>query len=419
MAPPVLTLYFDLVSPYSAMVLQAAANLAEEAQIQLDLQPILMGGLLREIGAPEVLPSAWNPAKERHARLDMVRQARLFGVAYRWPAVHPRRSLEAQRLLVCCPAERRLVLALALASAAWERGQALDDRSFLAQMAESVGIRVDDIDLPATKEALRATTHAAAAAGAFGVPTFVLSGEGAAGEDAKLWWGADRLPHIRQHLGLGGGLAYTGPARPMRVFHDFASPFSYLGVASALASPLAAQVELVPVLLGALFRSLGTPNVPLFAMVEARRRWYAQDLACQAAALGLPFQFPSAFPVRSVNACRMVLAVPPGPDRDRLTLAIYRGLWVEDQDIGQLPVLHRIATDLGLDADGLCAATQGESVKQQLRLNTEGAEAAGVFGVPTYQVEDGPVIWGVDRIPLLNAVLSGMDLLEVDAWSAR
>jgi len=115
----------------------------------------------------------------------------------------------------------------------------------------------------------------------------------------------------------------------------------------------------------------------------------------------------------------MVLAVPPGPDRDRLTLAIYRGLWVEDQDIGQVPVLHRIATELGLDADGLCAASQGESVKQQLRLNTEGAEAAGVFGVPTYQVEEGPVIWGVDRIPLLNAVLSGMDLSEVDAWSAR
>ena len=53
----------------------------------------------------------------------------------------------------------------------------------------------------------------------------------------------------------------------------------------------------------------------------------------------------------------------------------------------------QLLAELGVaDADQLIAR---EQVKQALRVNTEAAIAAGVFGVPTIVV-DGHVFWGSD-----------------------
>ena len=64
-------------------------------------------------------------------------------------------------------------------------------------------------------------------------------------------------------------------APTLHFWYDFSSPFSYL--ASTQIERVAARnnANLVwrPMLLGALFREIGTPNVPLLAASEAKRRW--------------------------------------------------------------------------------------------------------------------------------------------------
>ena len=63
-------------------------------------------------------------------------------------------------------------------------------------------------------------------------------------------------------------------------FHDFASPFSYL--ASTQLEALCAECDAAliwhPMLLGAVFKQVGTPDVPLMGMSEAKRRYKANEV---------------------------------------------------------------------------------------------------------------------------------------------
>ena len=54
-----------------------------------------------------------------------------------------------------------------------------------------------------------------------------------------------------------------------------------------------------------------------------------------------------------------------------------------------------------------------QEVKDRLRLNTEEAAARGVFGVPSFVVDD-EVFWGADAVDFLKAFLRDSSVLRND-----
>lgn len=192
-------------------------------------------------------------------------------------------------------------------------------------------------------------------------------------------------------------------------FFDFSSPFAYLGATQidALAARHGAEVRYRPFLLGALFKSIGTANIPLFTMSDAKRRHAAADLLRWADLYGVPFRFPSRFPMNTVKPLRVVIAAPEAL-RVPLVHAIFRAYWADDRDISDDATLGAIASGVGADAAGLLAATGDPAVKERLRVATEEAVSAGVCGAPSFLVGDPPMLfWGQDRLMLVEKVLDG------------
>jgi 2-hydroxychromene-2-carboxylate isomerase len=318
------------------------------------------------------------------------------------PAAHPRRSVEAMRLLIACPDAQRPALTHALYRAYWVDGRDVADRAVLAELAARHGLDAGVIDAPETKAALHAATEAAAARGLFGVP--------AMGVGDRFFWGQDRLHFVEAAL-TGRPPAYAEP-RPavagarVTFFHDFSSPFSYLASTQVDARLVATGAAVVsrPILVGALFREIGTPDVPMLAMSEARRRYVARDLADWAAFWNAPFRFPDTFPLRTVAALRVAIAEPAA------TPALYRAAWVDNQDVGRPEVLGTVLDAAGFDGKALVArAAEDDELKAALRENTRAAEAAGACGVPTFLVERPDrapeVFWGQDRFELVQEAL--------------
>lgn len=217
---------------------------------------------------------------------------------------------------------------------------------------------------------------------------------------------------------LGG--ANTDPAAPMRTvgtptfegahlrfFHDFSSPFSYLASTQIerVAAHRGVAVEWVPILLGALFREIGTPDVPLFGMSPAKQAWIGRDLEDWARAWNVPFRFPSHFPIRTVLPLRVALVEPAA------TAAIYRAAWAEDRRIDTPETLGPVLEEAGFEAAALLSEAERSAVKDALRATTDLARERGVCGVPTFEVarHDGGslLIWGQDRLGVLATVLDG------------
>ena len=203
-----LVFYYDVVCPFAYLASTHVEALAARTGADLVWTPILLGGVFRAIGAPD-LPAATLPAaKVAHNFRDMQRWAAHLGVALRLPAEHPRRTVEAMRLCHLVDGADRVRLTRALYRAYFVEGRDVADRQALAAICGEQGLdpqlasaRIAD---PQPKERLRIATDEAVSDGVFGVPAFVVVD----GDRRTLFWGQDRMCLVERSL---GGWAPRGP----------------------------------------------------------------------------------------------------------------------------------------------------------------------------------------------------------------
>jgi len=424
--------WFDFSCPYAYLASQRVEEICTAAGVPLVLQPMLLGGVFRLTGAGDGPMATLSPPKATHNTRDMLRWADRLGVPLRIPAAHPMRTVRALRTLLGLPEARWPAAMHALYAAYWQAGEDITQATVIAAALARAGCSADEIataaagaDGDAAKDDLRRRTDQAVALGIFGAPAMVVHRDGAA---PILLWGQDRLHWLAAVLAgwdpdvgappitpaADGRAPAPTLAQPPTVdfWFDFSSPFAYLAAtqmgALAARAGAAAGLRWRPMLLGALFRDVGTPDVPLFAMPEAKRAYVSRELGRWAKWWGVPFRFPSRFPMRTIAPLRLTL-LAGDDDAPRLAERIFRAYWIEDRDIADAAVLRELAADAGVDP-GLVDRTNEPGVKQVLIDSTAAARAAGVFGAPSCVVHapGGPhLFWGQDRLELVEAALRG------------
>jgi 2-hydroxychromene-2-carboxylate isomerase len=194
----------------------------------------------------------------------------------------------------------------------------------------------------------------------------------------------------------------------VEAFIDYSSPFAYLGSTQIERVALAHGGEVVfrPFLLGALFKAIGTPLVPIESFPPAKERYYRLELERWSARWGVPFVFSTRFPLRTVDALRLTLLAPEAQRAD-LVQAIMRATWAEDRDPADRAVLEAACTEAGIEHGLLDRLADA---KHLLFEATEDARARGVLGAPTFIVHtpSGPeLFWGQDRLGLVADALGG------------
>lgn len=187
-------------------------------------------------------------------------------------------------------------------------------------------------------------------------------------------------------------------ANPIDFYFDFSSPYGYF--ASARIDRIAAQhgreVTWRPILLGAVFKVTGQQPLPA---IPLKGEYAKRDLERCARYYGVPFRFPSRFPIATQAPSRAFYWMNErDPARAReMARALYRGYFAEDRDISSPETTADIARDTGIDRDALLAALGDAALKDRLRREVDQAVARGVFGSP-YVVVDGEPFWGADRL---------------------
>lgn len=185
-------------------------------------------------------------------------------------------------------------------------------------------------------------------------------------------------------------------------YFDFSSPYGYLAAEQIEALGKRANREVVwhPILLGVIFKATG--GQPL-TMAPMKGDYSLNDFKRSAAFYGLTYNPPTTFPIATQNPCRAVLWAQKqdAEKAKQLALALYRGFFVQDRDIGKLGVIADIATAQGFDAEAMIAAIQTDEIKNELKTKVEAVVAQKIFGSPFFVV-DGEQFWGADRLPMLE-----------------
>ena len=233
-------------------------------------------------------------AKKAVLQSDLLRRAVVSGVEATKITPPQFRTLNVQRLLCAAAPQQQSVLVPALYNAVWEKGADLSNGDQLQAVVESVvGTADAKMLLNATKsedikKTLEHNTAEAVSHGAFGVPCYFLSGlvpghpllKDAPDDTSCFIHGEDRLPFVSSLLSSKRPwsrpeppLGKCAPGAHVECFYDFSSPFAYLGFTQIerVASAVGAPVKFRPMLLGALFKEIGTPMLPMSQMPDAKR----------------------------------------------------------------------------------------------------------------------------------------------------
>lgn len=186
-------------------------------------------------------------------------------------------------------------------------------------------------------------------------------------------------------------------------YYDFSSPnayFSFVQIQEVLGRT-GATISWKPILLGAVFKDLNT--TPPVQQSTQKAAYMPKDMERWARKYGIPFRFPSIFPMNTVKALRGALAVEQMKREDLVPYigAVFTAYWSENRDISQDEILGGIVTRLALDRERFFNLLNSAEIKDALRTLTAEAERRGAFGTPTFFVGD-EMFWGKDRLDFVE-----------------
>jgi 2-hydroxychromene-2-carboxylate isomerase len=196
-------------------------------------------------------------------------------------------------------------------------------------------------------------------------------------------------------------------------FHfDVISPYAYLAF-EALPKALEGisySVTYKPVLFGAILQHFGQLGP---AEIAPKRTWTYRQINWLAKSQGTPLQMPASHPFNPLGLLRLALACgKDGACNRYVTELLFRHVWQGGLEAGDAQRLQALTEQLKP-----ARASDDPAVKAELKANTDAAIAAGVFGVPTIEVE-GQFFWGLDALPMLRAYLQGDAWFSSPDWAA-
>jgi 2-hydroxychromene-2-carboxylate isomerase len=201
----------------------------------------------------------------------------------------------------------------------------------------------------------------------------------------------------------------------MKTIHfylDFISPYAWLGF-DALPRALQGishRVVHKPVLFAAMLKhhgQLGPAEIP------TKRDWTYRQVLWLARQQGTPLQLPAMHPFNPLGLLRLATACDADGTPSRYVCEkIFRNVWCTGQDAADPERLAALTTELTPAQD-----PGSPQVKQALQTHAQEAIEQGVFGVPSWVVDDR-VFWGQDALPMLRAYLLGDAWFDGPDWQA-
>jgi 2-hydroxychromene-2-carboxylate isomerase len=181
---------------------------------------------------------------------------------------------------------------------------------------------------------------------------------------------------------------------------DFISPYAYFGLQTLKRLPAAADVRYQPVLLAGLLNHWGQKGP---AEIAPKRIWTYRWCVWWAKQNDIPFCAPAAHPFNSLPYLRLSIAA--GNSAEAIQ-TIFAALWTTGSDPADSSMIAALAESLGVRRECLSDV----AVKKALRENTEQAVQRGVFGVPSFCI-DQQVFWGSDSVDFAAAYLMDPGIL--------
>ena len=184
--------------------------------------------------------------------------------------------------------------------------------------------------------------------------------------------------------------------KPLEFYFDFISPYSFLAHKQIRKIENEEGIKIIykPVLLGGLHNLHGI-KAPAF--IPAKAKHMVRDCKLIAEKNNIRFKFNSYFPIRSLNLMRGVLVAEEDNIKKYYINNIFNTIWQDGLNMNDTVVIQKILQNININPKTFSLRTSSSLIKDLLRKKTNEAYEKGVFGAPTFVVNN-KIFWGQDRI---------------------
>ena len=185
-------------------------------------------------------------------------------------------------------------------------------------------------------------------------------------------------------------------SKTFEFYFDFVSPYSFIAHKEIrkLEKKNLIKVRYKPVLLGGLHNLHGI-KAPAF--IPSKAKFMIKDCKLITEKKRISFKFNSYFPIKTLNLMRGVLVAEEDNFQNYYIDKIFDSVWKDGLNMNDQSIIDKILKNINVNPKVFFLRTNSEIIKNLLKKKTSEAFDKGIFGAPTFYVNN-KIFWGQDRL---------------------
>ena len=179
-------------------------------------------------------------------------------------------------------------------------------------------------------------------------------------------------------------------------YFDFGSPYTFLahkGIRK-IEKENSIKVKYMPVLLGALLKLTGVKaNID----VPIKGKYMIKDCKLWAEKYNIEFKFNNYFPIITLNLMRCALVAENKGFSQIFINKIFDAIWKDGLNLNDNSILEKLLKNIDINPKNFLIEAIDLKIKNELKKRTDEAYKKGVFGTPSFIVNN-KIFWGQDRL---------------------
>jgi 2-hydroxychromene-2-carboxylate isomerase len=179
-------------------------------------------------------------------------------------------------------------------------------------------------------------------------------------------------------------------------YFDFASPYSFLAHKQIrkIEKENSIIIKYMPILLGGLFNLSG---IKANADIPIKAKYMIKDCKMWAEKNNISFKFNNYFPIKTLNLMRCVLVAEKKDFTQMFINKIFDAIWKDGINLNDNLIVEKLLKNLDLNPKTFLVEASEAKIKEELTNRTNDAYKKGIFGAPSFLVNN-KIFWGQDRI---------------------
>tara|TARA_B100000287_G_C20430914_1_gene701473 strand:- start:96 stop:683 length:588 start_codon:yes stop_codon:yes gene_type:complete len=179
-------------------------------------------------------------------------------------------------------------------------------------------------------------------------------------------------------------------------YFDFASPYTYLAhkKIKIVEKENSIKISYKPVLLGGLLKSA---DIKANVDIPVKAKYMIKDCKLCAEKNNIDFKFNSYFPITTLNLMRGVIVAEKDKYEKIFIDKVFDAIWKDGLNLNDNLVIEKLLKNLDINPKKFLMETVDQKNKNELKKRTDEAFKNGIFGLPSFLVNN-KVFWGQDRL---------------------